>query len=207
MTKEIKPLIKGQKIIGRAFTLNERHAICMNILKEIRNGEVLVVAGRDPLEHGGIGSGLRHWLKERGVAGVVIDGGAHDTQNIQLEGFNVFCRYTVPTHGITKWRGVTQVPIKCGGVDVSPGDLIIGDDDGVVVIPNGNEEKVVKELELSKQANEYLEENLKKGVDLWDIKGLEEMWTKKEEMGIYQWQVYKTWNKKYIDNYDYKKSQ
>jgi|GEM_PF-4091391 len=197
MAKEIKPLVKGQKIIGRAFTVNEHHAICMNVIREIKQGEILIIAGKDPFEHGGIGSGLSRWLKEKGVVGAVIDGGAHDTKNIQEVDFMVFCRYTVPTHGITKWNGNIQVPIDCGGVKVHPGDLIIGDDDGVVVIPKGNEDKVIKELELSKQANDYLEENLRKGVSLWEIKGLEEMWSQKEKLGIYQWEVYKVWNKKY----------
>jgi len=198
MDKEINPLMKGMKIVGRAFTVNEKHAVCMNIFQEIKEGEILVVRGKDPTHHGGCGAMVCEWLKERGSVGVVIDGGAQDTANIRKTGFPVFCRYVVSTHGDTKWKGEIQVPIECGGVHVRPGDLIIGDDDGIVVIPRGNEEKVIQAIRLLNEALRYVEKELRRGKKLWEVEGIKEMWLKKEEMGKYQWEVYKEWNKKYI---------
>lgn len=198
MDRAIKPLTEGTKVLGRAFTVNEKHAICMNIFQEIGEGEVLVVAGKDETEHGGCGVMICELLRDREAVGAVIDGGAQDTGKIKESGFPVFCRYVVPTHGQIKLKGEINVPIECGGVNVRPGDLIIGDDDGVVVIPKCNEERVLEAVKLMREARDYVDGEIEKGKKLWEIEGVVEMWAQKEKMGKYHWEVYKQWNEKYI---------
>ncbi len=72
---------------------------------------------------------------QRGLAGVVIFGAARDTGDIRALGFPLFCTLISPTAGEAKGFGEIGVPIRIAGVAVSPGDWIIGDDDGVCVIP------------------------------------------------------------------------
>lgn len=198
MDPAIRPIAPGCKMVGRAFTVNETNAICKNIFNEIRDGEVLVVRGRDPHRLGGLGFMICEIIARRGAVGGVIDGGAQDTPKIIPMGFPVFSRYIVPTHGQIHLVGDTQVPVECGGVHIRPGDIIMGDDDGVVVIPQCNEAEVLKQVKLMREARDYVDVMTRKGVDLWDIPGVQEMWAEKERGGEYHWKIYERWNEEYI---------
>lgn len=195
---EIRPLAPGMRMIGRAFTVNEVNGICKNIFNEIGEGEVLVIRGRDPERKGGCGLQIAELVRQRGAAGAVIDGGANDTTKVLRLGFPVFARYVVPTHGALRLVGKTQVPIECGGVHIRPGDIVMGDDDGVVVIPQSHEREVLKQVELMRAARDYVDSLTRRGVDLWDVPGLKEMWAEKEVGRDYHWKVYEEWNRKYI---------
>ena len=74
----------------------------------------------------------------------------------------------------------------------------MGDDDGVIVIPKRNEAEVLKQVELMREARDYVDAMTRKGMDLWDIPGLQEMWAEKEQGLDHHWKVYETWNEKYI---------
>ena len=99
MDHQIRPLVTGTRMIGRAFTVDEINAICKNIFNEIGEDEVLVVRGGDPQQLGGLGFMICELIAKRGAVGGIIDGGAQDTPKIIDMGFPVFCRYIVPTHG------------------------------------------------------------------------------------------------------------
>ncbi len=88
---------------------------------------------------------------QRGLAGVVIYGGARDTGDIRALGFPLFCSLVTPTAGEPKGFGEIGVPIRIAGVRVSPGDWIIGDDDGICVIPKE------KAVEYTNRAMDVLE--------------------------------------------------
>jgi 4-hydroxy-4-methyl-2-oxoglutarate aldolase len=194
----IRPLMPGMRMLGRAFTVDEDNAICKNIFDEIGPDEVLVVRGGDPARKGGCGMMICEILAQRGARGVVIDGGAQDTPKLRAFGFPVFCRFITPTHGSLRLEGRTQVGIFCAGTPVAPGDIIMGDDDGVVVIPQSNAEEVLRQVRLMRQARDYVDSCLRQGMDLWDVPGLKEMWAEKEKGLDYHWKVYETWNQKYI---------
>lgn len=198
MDREIKPLAPGMSMVGRAFTVNEVNGICKNIFNEIGEDEVLVIRGQDPKGKGGLGLMICELIAQRGAVGAVIDGGSQDTPKMRQSGFPAFSRYTVPTHGSLKLVGETQVPIACGGVHVRPGDIIMGDDDGVIVIPQCNQEEVLKQAELMREARDYVDAMTRQGIDLWDIPGLKEMWAEKERGEEYHWKVYEKWNQQYI---------
>ena len=87
-------------------------------------------------------------LKARGVAGCVLDGGCRDVRFILDEGFPVFCSHVTPEDSTWSWELVeTQLPITIGRVRVEPGDWVVGDDDGVVVVPRAIAEEVLAEAE------------------------------------------------------------
>ena len=75
-------------------------------------------------------------LASRGVAGCVIDGGCRDVRLIEAEGFPVFTRFVTPEDSTWRWEvTATQEPITIGTVRIEPGDWVVGDEDGVVVVP------------------------------------------------------------------------
>ncbi len=198
MDPSIRPLAADMRFTGRAFTHDEINAISKSIFDEIEPEQVLVVRGGDPLGRGGCGLQVCELVAQRGAAGIVLDGYAQDTPKLLARGFPIFCRGAVPTHGPLRLTGRSGVPIRCAGVPVNPGDIVMGDRDGVVVIPQENAAEVLKQIELMREARDYVDGMTRSGVDLWDVPGLKEMWAEKEQGLEEHWRVYERWNEQHI---------
>jgi 4-hydroxy-4-methyl-2-oxoglutarate aldolase len=105
-------------------------------------GAALVVEAGAPADRGFWGEVLTTAAQARQLAGLVIDGGVRDLQALEDHGFPVFCTL-VALRGATKsGGGSVGARVEVGGVEVSPGDWVVGDRDGVVVVPSGSLEKV-----------------------------------------------------------------
>ena len=99
-------------------------------------GSVLVIDCREDARSASAGGILVRRLEVRGVAGLVTDGGLRDTPEISQRPFPVYCKApSAPISLITQHAVESNVPVACGGVAVFPGDIIVGDGEGVVVIP------------------------------------------------------------------------
>ncbi len=138
MTADIKPLAPGMRICAQARTadcmVGDNGAIHA-ALRILSAGEVLVIAAggfRDTAVWGGL---LTQAALARGLAGVVVDGAVRDAAEIRELGFATFAGAIVPAGPHKGFGGTLDGPIACGGCAVVPGDLILGDDDGVVVVP------------------------------------------------------------------------
>ena len=154
---ELRPVAPGMRLAGQAFTVvgepgpqadwdaTIRKTLAM--LGSVPTGHVAVYAtGHDRSAHFGELSAVS--LASRGVAGCVIDGGCRDTRFVADEGFPVFARFVTPEDSTWRWRvTATQVPIEVGGVRVEPGDWVVGDEDGVVVVPRAAAADVLAEAE------------------------------------------------------------
>jgi regulator of RNase E activity RraA len=153
----IRALRPGMRLAGPAFTVQGRPAEVRDHDAALRR--VLRMLGDVPPEHVALYA-CRHdvsahlgelsvtSLKARGVAGCVLDGGCRDVRFILDEGFPVFCRFVTPEDSTWRWElEATQVPVTIGRVRVEPGDWVVGDDDGVVVVPQGIAEGVLAEAE------------------------------------------------------------
>lgn len=158
MYHDMKPVFKT-KIVGPAATAVLRPVLkndkteypnyALQILDEAPAGSVIVYVLEDGLEIAGIGNLMATTGKVRGLAGAVIDGGARDSEEIEKIGFPVFSRSITPATSVGRLVSVAkQVPVTCAGITVRPGDYIVGDRDGVVVVPI---EKVGRVIELIKQ--------------------------------------------------------
>ena len=161
MRTDMRPLFKT-KIVGRAATAQLKPALRdhdgvnygLKVLDEAAPGSVLVYVLEDGLEIAGIGELMAITAQVRGLAGAVIDGGARDVDEITRMGFPVFCRSITPASIIGRHSSVAaQVPVMCAGILVRPGDYIMGDMDGVVVIPDEHARKIA-ELALDFDAKE-----------------------------------------------------
>jgi 4-hydroxy-4-methyl-2-oxoglutarate aldolase len=155
MYHDMKPIFKT-KIVGPAATAILRPVLkndkteypnyALQILDEAAPGSVLVYVLEDGLETSGIGNLMATTAKVRGLSGAVIDGGARDIEEIEAIGFPVFSRSVTPATVVGRYVSVAkQVPVKCAGVLVRPGDYIVGDRDGIVVVPV---EKISRVVEL-----------------------------------------------------------
>lgn len=113
-------------------------------------------------------------MKERGSVGAVIDGGIRDIRWIGEHGFPVFARYRTPTQSIGRWKvNAWQIPVVMRGatsrtVEVSPGDFLLGDEDGVIVIPAGVVETVLAEAERLTRTEVAIRAELASGLSLAD---------------------------------------
>ena len=176
----IQPISLGLKMVGPALTVRSYPGDWAKPVEAIdlaEDGDVIVI------DAGGMGPALwgelaTHSCIQKKVAGVVIDGAIRDTVEIRGLGFPAFSRLITPTAGEPKGFGEINVPVKVGGRRVFPGDWIVGDDDGVVVIAR---DKVV---EMTNRAMDVLEKEnrlrgeIEEGSTLSQVAYLEK-WEKK----------------------------
>lgn len=138
MDAGIRPIWPGAHLAGPAFTVRTApgdNASLMVAMREAQPGDVLVVDGARALERALWGAILSLAARQRGIAGIVIDGAARDRDEIAEMAYPVFARGVTPDTPYSKVHGSTGQPVVCGGLTVRPGDMVYGDGDGVVVIP------------------------------------------------------------------------
>jgi regulator of RNase E activity RraA len=156
----IRPLEQGSRLAGPAYTVKGGPASnadaaaydtalrkVLAMLGDVPDGHVAVYAcAQDVSAH--LGELSVTSLEARGVAGCVLDGGCRDVSFIRDQGFPVFSRFVTPEDSTWRWElEATQVPVTIGGVRIQPGDWIVGDDDGVVVVPQEIAGDVLAEAE------------------------------------------------------------
>lgn len=147
MDPAIRPLLAGVTLFGPALTVECHPAdnLMIHLAVAIAHpGDVLVVNAGGYLRAGAWGEILTVAAQARGVAGLVIDGAVRDVRRIREMGFPVFAR-GVSLGATTKQApGRLAVPVVCAGVLVRPGDIVLGDDDGVVVVDREQAEAVLR---------------------------------------------------------------
>jgi 4-hydroxy-4-methyl-2-oxoglutarate aldolase len=153
----IRPLERGMRLAGPAFTVSGAPADAasydtslrkvLRMLGEVPAGHVAVYACAQAVS-AHLGELSVTSLAARGVAGCVLDGGCRDVRFIVELGFPVFCAHVTPEDSTGRWElESTQEPVTVGQVRVEPGDWVVGDEDGVVVVPRAIVESVLAEAE------------------------------------------------------------
>lgn len=143
----IKPLHEKFKVRGKAFTVKVRAADNLMVLRaiyEAEPGDVLVIDAKGYDYNAVCGDFVIGLAQILGLQGVVIDGVVRDIRGIKELNFPVFCKGSTIAASGKSGAGETNVPISCGGVVVHPGDLVVGDADGVIVIPQDRTEEVLQ---------------------------------------------------------------
>lgn len=166
MHHEMKPIAAGMRLCGPAQTYWGDDLTARKLAFEMmRPGDVLVVAGgsRDYASFGDFSATI---LKGRGAAGTVIDGAARDVEGILRLGLPVFARSITPRnrhYPAGPEHCAINVPVACAGVIVNPGDVVVGDADGVVVVPleivTDLAVQLERELETEAQRREHMLES------------------------------------------------
>jgi regulator of RNase E activity RraA len=172
MGAAIKPMTSVRRITGLARTVRCVPGDYLTLLKglaEAREGEVLVVDGGGMMEAALVGKIMDVEARRKGVAGFVVDGVVRDLAGLEALGVPVFARGATPRPGTAERLLETQVPIICGGAPVRPGDLVHGDDDGVVVVPAKRlREVAVRALEIERHDAE-VERKIRRGRPLAEV--------------------------------------
>ena len=141
----IKPLQDSYKVAGRAFTVKipaGDNTMVLKAIKEASPGDVLVVDAKGESYRAVAGDFVVSLAQKLGIAGIIVDGVIRDL--IGVLNFPVFSKGTTVAASFKNGAGEINVPISCGGVSITPGDIIVGDADGVVVIPQADAEKVLE---------------------------------------------------------------
>lgn len=138
MEYQIKPLDPAMQMVGSAFTVWTRpcdNLVIYKALEMAQAGDVLVIATHGYTINSVWGELTTLIGRARGLAGVVTDGVVRDSQEIVQIGLPVFARGLTPNSPFKDGPGKVNLPVECGGVIVRPGDVVVGDADGVVVVP------------------------------------------------------------------------
>lgn len=122
-------------------------------------GAVVVVEAGDR-DYAMAGGNVCAWAQQRGIAGFVVDGVIRDVAEVRERRFPVFARGVIPIPGVRRRLGVLNGPVTCGGVRVSPGDVVVGDEEGIAVVPAARAEEALRaaEAKAAKDAAETLEQ-------------------------------------------------
>ena len=132
----IRPLFSGRPFAGQAFTIRVDAAgePPRVALARIEPGACIVIDACMSPDGAVWGGNLIRIARGRGVQAIVVDGNVRDIVDLRESGLAVCSRNVTPRG--PQWWGVLQQAIACGGIRVEPGDLVVGDDDGVVAVPN-----------------------------------------------------------------------
>jgi len=164
----LRPIRPGRRMVGRALTV-DAHDDLMPMLAGLHQsgrGDVLVVLGHD--QHAVAGELFATEALRRGVTGIVIDGRCRDSRTLAELDLPVYARGVAPAACPARGTPVVQVPITIGGVDVRPGDLVLGDDDGIVVASADEVAEVLDGAEAIQRREEALQALIAAGTSLFD---------------------------------------
>ncbi|RKN44923.1 ribonuclease activity regulator RraA [Streptomyces hoynatensis] len=188
-----RPLTPGQKIAGRVRTLQfmpqredvasglghehvERHTALWAVLEAVEPGDVLVVQAFGSPHTGCFGDMLVRYFQRKGGAGIVVDGCVRDSPRVRETGLPVWSTGATPHYAsqaeLFPWA--YDVPVACGGVLVLPGDLLVADDDGPVVVPRARAEEVIAAAREHEEWERFSRSRIEEGGALADYYPLTE---------------------------------
>ena len=176
MVHDIRCWSGNPAMAGPAFTLEIHAADILMVAKAVSlapEGSVLVIDGRAHCDTALWGDLTSLAAKSKGLAGVVIDGAVRDVRGMTKVGFPVYARAAVPSAGGAQYLGHLNTAVTCSGQTVRPGDWIVGDQDGVVVIPAEGLEDVVTAATAIVAAERQIERRIRAGEDICSILGIE----------------------------------
>ena len=175
MQPYMRPLWRGARIAGSAVTAlchpgdNWMIHVACDVVKK---GDILIVACSSENSDGAFGELLATSLKALGVKGVVLDLGCRDAAEISEMKFPLWSRAISAKGTVKASIGSVNLPVVCAGVSVKPGDVVVADDDGVVMVPRLDAAKVAKAGEEREKKEAGSRARLQKGELGLDIYGM-----------------------------------
>jgi RraA family protein len=187
MDHDMQCLSANCRMAGPAVTVRVHTADILMVgitLSHCPKGSVLVIDGQGELNTALWGEVTTLAARLKGLQGVVIDGAIRDLYKIRHDKLPVFARGVVPNAGGVQYAGEFQVPVQCGGAIVHPGDWVVGDEDGVVVVPQDRLESVIEAAKRLAVVEKKIEDEVAKGKDLATLLRYHELLEKKTSEGV-----------------------
>jgi RraA family protein len=193
MDHQMRPWSAQPKMAGPAYTVQVHTADILMVSKALAEcpaGHVLVIDGHGELNTALWGGLTTDSAYRKGLAGIVIDGAIRDLADIRKSRLPVFARAVVANAGGAEYAGRLQIPVSCGGQVVQPGDWLVGDDDGVVVIPQARLEEAVEKAGRIVEAEKKIAKAIRKGEDVAALLKIDDKLARKsQEIFVPQLQI------------------
>jgi RraA family protein len=172
--RSIKP---GLKLVGTAFTLvcPDDHLTVLKALIDAKPGDVLVIDTRGG-RRAVAGELFATEALNRKLGGIVVDGAVRDTATLRTLDLPVYARFVTPMSGTTRTACDTQVAVQCGGIAVNPGDIIFGDDDGLIVASTDELERILPVAEEIQSKESAALARMRNGENLPALLNFDEHW-------------------------------
>ena len=184
MRPYMRPIYPTARIAGTAVTVSSQPGDNLMIhaaIEVCQPGDVLVVTTTSESTDGMFGELLGVSCQARGIRGLFIDAGVRDTAELAEMGFPVWAKAISAQGTVKNTAGSVNIPVVCAGAVVQPGDVVIGDADGVVVVPRANAPAVAKAAEIRLAREEQTRQRLRNGELGLDFYGLR---AKLKELGV-----------------------
>lgn len=174
MAPSMRRITPGARIAGPAITALSQpgdNLMMHRALRLAQPGDVLVVTCLGETSAAQWGDVATTYARKIGLAGVVVQGCVRDVDNVIAMGMSVWATHVWPIHADKSKGGGVNVPISCGGVLVRPGDLVVADGDGVLVLPRDDAAVVVTAAQAKMQKESDFAVAIGDGATVWDLSG------------------------------------
>lgn len=170
LSPAIRPIQSGLRLLGRAYTVKCKDDFFAVIaaLEDAAPGDILVIDTQES-KVAVVGELFSLEAARAGLGGIVIDGLCRDVSTIRTLEMPVYARASTPVSGTVNALGERQIPIVCGGVAINPGDIIFGDDDGIIVGTISELAELLPAAEAIKRTEQAVIEKLNRGTSLLSL--------------------------------------